>query len=73
MLHCAKLGGTLGGPRLSLDQKGVVLAGGPVVATGGLSVLAKVARDRLDRLSRQEGACEEATKQAPTALHGYLE
>jgi hypothetical protein len=60
-----KIVGTLSAPRLSLDQKGVLVAGGAAVATGGLSVLAKAA---WDRLSRDANPCEEAGAGARKAL-----
>jgi len=60
-----KIVGTLSAPRLSLDQKGVLVAGGAAVATGGLSVLAKAA---WDRLSRDANPCEEAGAGAREAL-----
>lgn len=44
-----KIVGTLASPRLALDQEGVLIRGGAAVATGGLTVLAKMAKDRLTR------------------------
>ncbi len=64
-----KIVGTLAAPRLSLDQKGVLMAGGAAVATGGLSVLAKAA---WDRLSRDADPCEEAATAAQKSLAQYL-
>jgi uncharacterized protein with HEPN domain len=65
-----KIVGTLTAPRLSLDQKGVLVAGGAAVATGGLSVLAKAA---WDRLSRDENPCEEAGAAARKALARHMD
>lgn len=44
-----KVTGTLARPRLAVDQQGVLISGGTAVATGGLSILAKVAWERLLR------------------------
>ena len=60
-----KIVGTLGSPRLALDEEGVLLAGGAAVATGGLSVLARAA---WSRLSRSEDACGELAEEGKEAL-----
>ena len=44
-----KVVGTLAKPALAVDEQGVLITGGFAVATGGLSVLAKAAWDRLAR------------------------
>jgi hypothetical protein len=44
-----KVTGTLAAPRLAVDEAGVLISGGAAVATGGLSILAKMAWDRLSR------------------------
>ena len=46
-----KVVGTLGSPRLAVDEKGVLLSGGAAVATGGISILASAAWSRLSRAS----------------------
>lgn len=48
--------GTLGKPRLAVDEKGVLLSGGAAVATGGLSILA---RGLWDRMSRSKNPCKQ--------------
>lgn len=48
--------GTLGRPRLAIDEKGVLLSGGAAVATGGLSI---VARGLWDRMSRSRNPCKQ--------------
>lgn len=60
-----KIVGTLGSPRLAVDEKGVLLSGGAAVATGGLSILAKAA---WDRLSRAQDPCADTAAQAIEAL-----
>jgi uncharacterized protein involved in outer membrane biogenesis len=49
-----KLGGTLRSPKLQIDPKGTVVAGGVAVATGGFSLLAK---GLFDRLSAEADIC----------------
>ena len=53
--------GTLGAPRLAVDETGLLISGGAAVATGGLSILA---RGVWDRLSRSGDACGQASNQA---------
>jgi hypothetical protein len=60
-----KIVGTLAAPRLAVDEKGVLVSGGVAVATGGLSILARAA---WDRLSRSDDACDEAAKDGRKAL-----
>ncbi len=60
-----KIVGTLGSPRLAVDETGVLLSGGAAVVTGGLSILARAA---WDRLSRAQDPCAETTAQAIEAL-----
>ena len=43
-----KLVGTLASPRLAVDKKGALVTGGVAVATGGLSILARAAWDRVE-------------------------
>jgi hypothetical protein len=42
-----KLVGTLASPRLAVDEKGALITGGVAVATGGVSILARAAWDRV--------------------------
>jgi hypothetical protein len=44
-----KVVGTLAAPKLAVDEAGVLLSGGVAVATGGLSILARAAWNRLNR------------------------
>lgn len=60
-----KVTGTLASPKLAVDEKGVLVTGGAAVATGGLSVLARAA---WDRLSRAGDACKNASDQGRKAL-----
>lgn len=53
--------GTLGEPRLAVDERGVLLSGGAAVATGGLSL---VARGLWDRLSRAGNPCKQTADAA---------
>jgi len=46
-----KVIGTLAAPRLAVDEKGVLITGGAAVATGGLTLLARAAWDRMTRSS----------------------
>jgi uncharacterized protein involved in outer membrane biogenesis len=64
-----KIVGTLAAPRLAVDEKGVLVSGGVAVATGGLSILARAA---WDRLSRSKDACDEATNEGRKALGDRL-
>jgi hypothetical protein len=64
-----KVVGTLAAPRPSLNQKGVLVAGGAAVATGGLSVLAKAA---WDRVSQSADPCKDASEHGRTALARHL-
>ena len=52
-------------PALAVDEEGVLISGGVAVATGGLSVLAKAA---WDRLSRSGNPCKTAHEEAVEAL-----
>ena len=56
-----KLVGTLGSPRLAVDETGVLLSGGAAVATGGLSILARAA---WTRLSRAKDPCAETEEES---------
>lgn len=64
-----KVVGTLAEPELAVDEQGVLITGGAAVATGGLSILARAAWDRLGRAA---DPCEAARKQAEEALAGRL-
>jgi uncharacterized protein involved in outer membrane biogenesis len=44
-----KVIGTLAAPRLAVNQQGMLISGGAAVATGGLSILAKAAWERVSR------------------------
>ncbi len=56
-----KVVGTLAAPRVAVDEKGVLITGGAAVATGGLSILAKAA---WDRLSKTADPCSDVSVQA---------
>jgi uncharacterized protein involved in outer membrane biogenesis len=56
-----KVVGTLAEPRLAVDEQGILITGGAAVATGGLSILAKAA---WDRLNRSRDPCGDMSKQA---------
>jgi hypothetical protein len=60
-----KVIGTLAAPRLAVDEQGVLLSGGAAVATGGLSILAKAA---WDRLNRSRDPCGDMSKKSRDAL-----
>ena len=60
-----KIVGTLGAPMLAVDEQGVLITGGAAFATGGLSILAKAA---WDRLSRSAEPCDEVRKEAQKAF-----
>jgi hypothetical protein len=60
-----KITGTLAAPRLAVDETGVLLSGGTAVATGGLSILAGMA---WDRLSRSSDPCNYAAEKGKEAL-----
>jgi hypothetical protein len=53
--------GTLAAPRLAVDEKGVLIAGGAAIATGGLTLLA---RGLWDRLSRSGDPCGQSAARA---------
>lgn len=57
--------GTLAEPRLAVDQQGMLVSGGAAVATGGLSILARAA---WDRLSKSRDPCGDVAKQAIAKL-----
>lgn len=57
--------GTLATPRLAVDQQGMLVSGGAAVATGGLSILARAA---WDRLSKSRDPCGDVAKQAIAKL-----
>ena len=60
-----KVIGTLAAPRMAVDEKGVLLTGGAAVATGGLTLLARAA---WDRLKRSEDRCSIIAEQAVEIL-----
>jgi hypothetical protein len=62
-----KIVGTMAKPTLAVDQQGVLVTGGAAVATGGLSILAKAA---WDRMSRSKDPCGDASKAGMEALGG---
>ncbi len=64
-----KVVGTLAKPTLAVDEQGALIAGGAAVMTGGLSILAQAA---WDRLNRAENPCEAARSEAEKALAGRL-
>ncbi len=53
--------GTLGTPRLAVDETGVLISGGAAVATGGLSLLAK---GFWDRISQSKDPCQRTSQKA---------
>jgi len=53
--------GTLGAPRLAVDETGLLITGGAAVATAGLSLLA---RGVWDRMSRSKDPCKQVSEQA---------
>jgi uncharacterized protein involved in outer membrane biogenesis len=55
-----KVVGTLASPRLAVDETGVLLSGGVAIATGGLSILARAA---WNRMSRAKDACAETAEE----------
>lgn len=56
-----KVIGTMDKPALAVDEQGVLISGGAAVATGGISLLAKAA---WDRLSKSSDPCRSAREQA---------
>lgn len=60
-----KIVGTLARPTLAVDEQGVLISGGAAVATGGLSILAKAA---WQRLSRDKNPCRTAAEQSVDAI-----
>jgi len=60
-----KVVGTLAKPTLAVDEKGVLITGGTAVATGGLSILAKAA---WQRLVRDKDPCRAAAEKSVEAL-----
>lgn len=62
-----KLIGTLAAPRLAVDQQGLLGSGGAAVATGGLSILAQAA---WERMSQSKDPCQATLEQSNQALGG---
>ncbi len=60
-----KVVGTLASPRLAVDEAGVLLSGSVAVATGGLSILARAA---WNRMHRSKDPCGDAAKNGIEAL-----
>jgi hypothetical protein len=60
-----KVVGTLAHPTLAVDEQGVLISGGVAVATGGLSILAKAA---WQRLARDKKPCQTAVEQSLEAI-----
>ena len=60
-----KVIGTLAAPRMAVDSKGVLLTGGAAIATGGLTLLASAA---WDRLTRSQDRCAKISEQAVEIL-----
>ena len=60
-----KVIGTLAAPRMAVDEKGILLTGGAAVATGGLTLLASAA---WDRLRRSEDRCAKISEKAVEIL-----
>ena len=57
--------GTLGAPRLAVDETGLLITGGAAVATAGLSLLA---RGVWDRMSRSRDPCKDVSERAIESL-----
>lgn len=57
----AQVVGTMGAPRLAVDEKGLLISGGAAVATGGLSILAKGV---WGRMSRSKDPCKQVSESA---------
>jgi hypothetical protein len=60
-----KVVGTLAEPRLALDKKGGLVSGGAAFATGGLSIFARAA---WNRLARSNSPCDTAAELGVAAL-----
>ncbi|MDJ0940660.1 MAG: AsmA family protein [Woeseiaceae bacterium] len=60
-----KVVGELSRPTLAVDEQGVLITGGAAVATGGLSILAKAA---WDRMTRGGNPCEKTAKESTELL-----
>jgi hypothetical protein len=60
-----KVVGTLANPTLAVDEQGVLISGGVAVATGGISILAKAA---WQRLSRDKKPCQTAAEKSIEVL-----
>ena len=60
-----KVIGTLASPRLAVDQQGMLISGGAAVATGGLSILARAA---WERLSKSGDPCKAAREKGLEAI-----
>ncbi|MEO1204095.1 MAG: hypothetical protein AAFX10_15435, partial [Pseudomonadota bacterium] len=60
-----KVVGTLGSPTLAVDEQGVLISGGAAVATGGLSILARAA---WDRVGRRDNPCDSTREDALEAF-----
>ena len=65
----AKIVGTMARPSLAVDEQGVLITGGAAVLTGGVSILAKAA---WDRLARSGDPCKETREAASEALKDRL-
>ena len=60
-----KVVGTLAAPKLAVDEAGVLVSGGVAVATGGLSILARAA---WNRVNRAKDPCGDAAKKGIETL-----
>jgi uncharacterized protein involved in outer membrane biogenesis len=63
-----KLVGTLASPRLAVDETGALTSGGVAVATGGVSILARAAWDRLKGSGDPCAAVAKGGREALTGL-----
>ena len=61
----SEVGGTLSSPRLQINTSGALVEGGAAIATGGISFLAKKARDRL---FSAKNPCRKAIEEADKDL-----
>lgn len=64
------IGGTLGDPRITFDEKGALIAGGAAVATSGLSIVAK---GLWDRMKGAGDPCSDAAEQVKAFVSAHRE
>ena len=64
-----RLSGTFAEPGVGIDEGGLLLSGGAAVATGGLTILAKAA---WDRIARSNDPCGDTSSSIALALEDRL-